>query len=715
MAKKYLITSALPYVNNLPHLGTMVCVVSADVYTRFLRLKKENVISVLGTDEHGTTTETKALELGITAKECCDRFFATHKELYDWFECAFDCFGRTSSKENAEVTLDIFTKLKENGFILEKDVEQMYCEQCKKFLADRFIIGTCPYCSFDDAKGDQCDKCNKLLEPHELINPRCKVCGTTPVKKSTKHLYIDLPKLTPKLTDWMLTVRDSWSENAVTTTEAWMKEGLQPRAITRDLSWGIPVPGLPGKVFYSWFDAPIGYIGIVKECRKDWQDWWKPLAEKDVELVQFMGKDNIPFHTILFPAFLLGTKENYTLLKRLSVNEFLNYEDGKFSKSRNVGVFADSARETNIPASVWRYYLITNRPEKADTVFSWNDFGEKLNNELVANLGNLCYRLLFFVEKNYQGKVPALPTTEDGSLPEKPAGDEIIASITILLESIELRAALKEVMRLAKLGNQYFQDHSPWKLTDAKEGSFTRKECDSVIVHLLNLVKDISIVASPFLPGLAKQLQQQLNMNDLSWDDLGKPLPAGHKLGKPFLLLKKVEPEQLDAFRKRFSGTQQEVVQTPVEQRIGLDLRVAKILAVDNHPKADKLYVLQLDLGSEKRQLVAGLRQHYAKEDLLGKNLIIVANLKPTTLRGVESQGMLLAADDGKEIGILTIDAAPGSVVDIGKNAAEQITYEEFSTFSLEAKEGKAYCNDVMMTVNGKNVLIEKVTDGKIR
>ena len=312
--KKILVTSALPFVNNVPHLGNLVCVISADVYTRFLRLKNANVISVLGTDEHGTTSETKAIEEGLTTKELCDKYYKIHKEVYDWFECDFDCFGRTSSKENAQVTIDIFNKLYANGFIVEDSLEQLYCENDKRFLADRFVEGTCPKCNYENARGDQCEQCGSLLNAVELLNPKCKMCKNKPIIKESRHLFIDLPKLQPELEKWINTVQNKWSDNARTMTQAWLKDGLRVRCITRDLKWGISVPlkGYEDKVFYSWFDAPIGYIGITKENNKDWRALWH---DNNVKLVQFMGKDNIPFHTMLFPSFLIGAQDNYTLMK----------------------------------------------------------------------------------------------------------------------------------------------------------------------------------------------------------------------------------------------------------------------------------------------------------------------------------------------------------------------------------------------------------------
>ncbi|PIZ52589.1 methionine--tRNA ligase, partial [Candidatus Woesearchaeota archaeon CG_4_10_14_0_2_um_filter_33_10] len=461
--QKILVTSALPYVNNVPHIGNMVCVISADVYTRFLRLKGVDVISVLGTDEHGTTTETKAIEEGITPKEVCEKYFKIHKKIYDWFESSFDCFGRTSSKENLEITQDIFKKLNKNGFIKKDILEQAYCPKCKKFLADRFVEGVCPKCGYKDARGDQCENCGALLNATELVDAKCKICGTKPITKKSEHLFIDLPKLAPMLEKWVKeqSVKGKWSQNAKTMIDAWLRDGLKPRCITRDLKWGIPVPlkGFEKKVFYSWFDAPIGYIGITKECRKDWKEWW---FGKDVRLVQFMGKDNIPFHTVLFPASLIGTKDGYILLDRISSNEYINYEGGQFSKSRGLGIFGDDAVKTGIKADAWRYYIMVNRPEKADTDFSWEDFQSKINNELVANFGNFINRTISFINQFYKSEVPeAKPDKKDEKLIKEINDD--IKKITDLLNDVQLKEALKQIMHISRLGNQYFQEAEPWK------------------------------------------------------------------------------------------------------------------------------------------------------------------------------------------------------------------------------------------------------------
>ena len=646
VTKRTIITSALPYVNNVPHLGTCVCVISADCYARYLKLKGEDVILVCGTDEHGTTAEVKALEEGITPRQLVDKYFKIHKEIYEWFNCDFDCFGRTSSKENKEVSIDIFNKLDKNGFISKNTLQQPFCEKCDKFLSDRFVEGTCPYCGYEEARGDQCESCGKLLNAIELKNPKCKVCGNKPIIKDTRHLFIDLPKIEPELKKWISKVENKWSENAKTMTQAWLKEGLKERCITRDLKWGIKVPkeGYDNKVFYSWFDAPIGYIGITHECKKDWHSWWH--SPDKTKLIQFMGKDNIPFHTILFPAFLIGTKDNYTLLNDLSVNEYLNYETGKFSKSRGEGVFGDDAIETGINADAFRYYIFINRPETSDTTFTWDDFQQKINNELVANLGNLVNRTIVFINKFFDGKVEGKIDKDFISKLEKE-----YSKVEKLLDNIQLKEGLKQIMNISKLGNHYFQEKEPWKTKDV-----------NALLTLANVVKDLAILIKPFLPETSSSIFKQLNIKELNWKNLGKEdIKSGHKFGKQELLFKKLEDKEIQEFKERFKGKKK-------DSKFNLDLKVAKILEVEDHPEADKLYVLQIDLGNEKRQIVAGLKNYYDKKSLIGKNIVVVTNLEPVKLRGIESKGMILAAVNGDQSEVKLLQAE--GVIDPGNKVS---------------------------------------------
>ena len=711
--RRILITSALPYVNNVPHLGNIIgCVLSADVFARFCRSRGYKTLYICGTDEHGTTTETKAIEECLTPKEICDKYYAIHKDIYEWFGCSFDAFGRTSKPIHHRITKAIFKDLQKNGFVLKKTVEQSFCEKCKRFLADRFIEGTCPHCKFEDARGDQCDSCGKLLTPTELKKPRCKLCGSTPKRKKSTHLFINLEKLQPELQAWVKAqaVKGFWSENAKTIAQGWFKEGLKPRAITRDLSWGVSVPvkGFEKKVFYVWFDAPIGYISITADKFKDWEKWWK---NKDVELFQFMGKDNIAFHTIFFPGMLIGTKDTWTMLHHIASTEFLNYESGKFSKSRNIGVFGSDAMETGIPSDVWRYYLLINRPERTDTTFTWDDFGEKLNNELVANLGNFVNRLVSFLNRFTESRIPEanISKAEEGFWKEIVKREE---SITGLLEQVRLKDALKEIMALSKQGNIYFQKSEPWKLIKKDKA-----KADAALFILANIVKDLAILVEPFLPETSKNMFLQLNLKGRTWDDLGKlSLDFGHEISKAKPLFSVIESDTLAELKARFSG--EFVEETKESQFEKLMLVTARVKEVQDHPDADKLYILTITLGKEKRQLVAGLKGYYTKEELVKKNIIIVANLKPAKLRGVYSQGMLLAAEEDGIVEILSPDCKPGIRVGlegvVPDTVPGELEFQEFMKIPLAAVKGVAQLGDKPLTIGSKLITLEKVNNGKI-
>ncbi|MBR9700236.1 methionine--tRNA ligase [Candidatus Woesearchaeota archaeon] len=684
---KVLITSALPYVNNVPHMGNIIgCVLSADVFARFKRSQGEEVLYVCGTDEHGTTTEAKAIEEGVTPQEICDKYYKIHKDVYDWFGISFDIFGRTSTENHTEIVHDIFKTLDKNGYIQAKEVEQTYCSKEEKYLADRFIEGTCPHCGYEHARGDQCESCGKLLDPHELKNPKCKFCGTTPILKKTEHLFLDLEKLQPELEQWVkeASAKGRWTQNALSTTEAWLKKGLEPRAITRDLKWGVPVPGKKDKVFYVWFDAPIGYISITGQ-HTDWKSWWK---DPDVKLYQFMAKDNIPFHTILFPASLIGTKEEWTMLHHINSTEYLQHEDGKFSKSRGTGLFGDDAMKTGIPADAFRYYLLINRPEKSDATFTWKDLQDKLNGELLANLGNLVNRTLVFISKYYDNKIPdkksELDITED------------VKKVTELLEWANEKEALKAIMTISQKGNQYFQENQPWKTrTEDPE------KCEIAISSLANLVKDLAILIEPFLPDTSKRIFEQLAVEPQTWESIGKPL-GSHTIGKTEPLFEKLDDKKLAKIKEQLKSSK------PVEVK-PLQLRAGKITKVEKHPEADKLYIETVDFGDHKRTIVSGLVDHYSMDELEGKTCAWVTNLKPAKLRGIESQGMILAADDGKAVEVAVTNAKPGEYL-LGDGSEEEITIDEFAVHKLEVKNGKAL-------IDGEEIVAytKKVLDGKLR
>ncbi len=710
---KVLITSALPYVNNVPHLGNIIgCVLSADVFARYCRLKGYETLYVCGTDEYGTATEIKALEEKTTPRNICDKYYKIHREIYEWFGIRFDIFGRTTTEKHTEITQDIFLKLYRNGYIAEEEAEQLYDEKAGMFLADRYVEGTCPLCGYESARGDQCEKCGKLLKAEELVNPVSKITKTKPVKKKSKHLFIDLPKLHKKLEKWIEKAEREghWSSNTVNIARGWLKEGLKKRAITRDLKWGVKVPleEYKGKVFYVWFDATIGYISITANLTEEWEKWWK--NPKGVRLYQFMGKDNVPFHTIVFPGTLMGTGENWTLPYHISSTEFLNYEDGKFSKSRGVGVFGSDARDSGIPPDVWRYYLLSNRPESNDSNFSWVDFRNRTNSELLANLGNLVNRTLVFISNNFEGRMPeaSLKKQDKDFLAEQKS---VTAGITDALEKVKIREALNLIMHFSKNANRYFQDNKPWVLVKTD-----RKRAGTVLNVLANQVKDIGILAEPYLPLTSERIFKQLNL-DLSerkWKKIGEPLAAGHRLGKPKILFRKLEEKQVAELRKKFAGK--------TEKETGfarLDLEVGEIKSVESHPDADKLYVEKVLLSDGERQVVSGLAPYIPKEKLLGKKVVVVKNLLPAKLRGVESNGMLLVAE------------TPGDIVEIlecpGCKAGEKVVAEgikpkpkkhisikEFSKIRLEIEDGIAMAEGKPLLAAGKKIKTKLVKKGKI-
>jgi len=764
--KRRLITSALPYVNNVPHLGNLIQVLSADAFARFCRLRGYETLYVCGTDEYGTATETRAAEEGLTPRELCDRYYAIHDSIYRWFNIAFDKFGRTSTPIQTEVTQDIFTKLDAAGFITEQAVEQLFCGQCGRFLADRFIRGVCPNCGSAEARGDQCEACGKLLDPTDLKDPRCSACGSTPSPQSTTHLYINLPKIKDRLEAWIQTAseRGFWANNAVQMTQAWIRDGLRERAITRDLKWGIPVPkpGYEKKVFYVWFDAPIGYISItgclgdeiakgLSESRlmsdnkkfSNWHDyvnyWWK--SPGDVELFQFIGKDNIPFHTVIFPSSQLGSGDNWTMLHHMSSTEYLNYESGKFSKSRGVGVFGTDAMETGIPADVWRFYIFYNRPEKSDALFTWKDFQEKVNSELIGNWGNLVNRTLSFISRYYDGKMPA--GAPDPALWETVQKFE--ASIADKLERADLRDAFREIFELSSYANKYFQDAEPWRLRNDDP-----PKAQAVIRDLAYIVRDTAVLVEPYMPHSAAKVAAFFGLTlgaSFSWKDIGRAegIAAGAAI-KSEVLFAKLEDDMIETLRERYSGSQQDRQKeaeakppAPAFEET-VDLRVAKIEKIERHPKADKLYVINLETGEgvsgvrEERTIVSGLVPFYTEEQLLGKRIIVAYNLKPAKLRGIESRGMLLAAGDNGGVGPDGTSVERVEVLDAGDTptgtrllpegvalpagacspAPAEIDIDTFFSYPMSVKNSVAQQGGKALCLNGKPVRTSVIPEGEI-
>ena len=735
--KKRLITSALPYVNNIPHLGNLTQVLSADVFARFCRSRGYETLYICGTDEYGTASETRALQEGVTPRELCDRYHKIHAEIYKWFNINFDYFGRTSTPLQTEIVQHIFNKVDENGYISEKESEQLYCPDCKRFLADRYVTGTCPHCGYEGARGDQCDKCGTLLDPTELINPKCSVCGATPHSKKTKHLYINLPKALPLLQSWMdkASVEGFWAKNAVQITNSWIRDGLQERCITRDLKWGIPVPkeGFDDKVFYVWFDAPIGYISITANATENWEYWWRD--PENTDLFQFIGKDNIPFHTVIFPSSLLATSEKWTMLHHMSSTEYLNYEGGKFSKSLGIGIFGNDVQETGIPADVWRFYMFYNRPEKSDFTFTWKDFQEKVNKELIGNLSNLVNRTLTFINRFYEGKL-ALGGFDEELVAQIKTKEE---EITNFLERADERDAIRAIFELSDIGNKAFQDGEPWKMRNEDP-----EKAQTLLRTLLYLIRDLAVMITPYMPSTGDKILSFLSSQGLDWSSVGT-FEGDITLSTVELLFTKLEDKRIEELRVRYSGSQAEreekkdepkkAKNAPEKKEEGsiLDqwankviLKVSKIVECERHPEGEKLYILKLDCGEpELRTIVSSIVPYYKREELMNRNIVLVSNLKPANFRGVKSYGMLLAAADKDDDShstcevIFADDFTPGTVLEYeGQPETEKITTylkaDHFFALPMKTIDGKVTIDGKAIGKDGKLLKVEKYINGNV-
>ncbi|XP_041097683.1 methionine--tRNA ligase, cytoplasmic isoform X2 [Polyodon spathula] len=625
--KNVLITSALPYVNNVPHLGNIIgCVLSADVFARFCRLRNWSTLFVCGTDEYGTATETKALEEGLSPQQICDKYHAVHAQIYQWFGISFDHFGRTTTQRQREISQDIFRRLLERDFLLQDTVEQLRCESCQKFLADRFVEGFCPFCNYEEARGDQCDKCGKLINATELKNPQCKICKGTPVVKSSKHLFLDLPKLESRLVKWLedSMVSGNWTPNARFIARSWIRDGLKPRCITRDLKWGIPVPleEFKDKVFYVWFDAPIGYLSITANYTDQWERWWK--NPEQVQLYNFMAKDNVPFHSVVFPCSLLGAEDNYTLVNHLIATEYLNYEDGKFSKSRGVGVFGDMAKETGIPADIWRFYLLFIRPEGQDSSFSWSDLLLKNNSELLNNLGNFINRAGMFVCKFFEGRVPEMELHDDDKRLLAQATWELRQYLQ-LLEKVRIRDALKCILNISRHGNQYIQANEPWKRIKGTDAD--RKRAGTVTGVAVNVACLLSVMLQPYMPSVSASIQEQLlapaQCNVLA-DEFVCILPGGHKIGTVSPLFQKLETDEVESWRKRFGGQQSKTEAKPTAEA-----KAAAPVAEDAGKGADPQRAKQLaEEVTKQGEVVRELKAQKAEKAVIGAEVTKLLELK---------------------------------------------------------------------------------------
>ena len=666
--KRYLVTSALPYANGPVHIGHLAGVyVPADIYVRYLRMCGKEVFFVGGSDEHGVPITIKARKQGCSPQDIVDKYHKLIKESFEELGISFDVYSRTSSKIHHKTSSEFFEKLYKGGKFIEKESEQYYDEQAHQFLADRYIVGTCPKCGAEGAYGDQCEKCGCTLSPDELINPHSALSGNAPIKKKTKHWYLPLDQYEPWLREWILEGHKEWKTNVYGQCKSWLDGGLLPRAVSRDLDWGVPVPveGAEGKVLYVWFDAPIGYISNTLEARPDdWEKWWK---SEDTKMVHFIGKDNIVFHCIVFPSMLKAYGDGYILPDNVPANEFLNLEGDKISTSRNWAVWLhEYLREMPGKQDMLRYVLCANAPETKDNDFTWKDFQSRCNSELVAIYGNFVNRAIVLTHKYFDGKVPAdaAPDAIDRQTLEQVG--VIKARLSDALENYKFREAVKEAMNLARLGNKYLTETEPWKVAKSD-----MDRCASILRTSLKICVDLAIAFAPFTPFSTDKLLGMLNLTKdvLKWANLGNHdiLTEGHQLEKAELLFAKVEDDVIQAQLDKLAATKQanlkeaaaNAIPAPVEPQKSectfedfekMDIRTATVLEAERVPKTDKLLKLTIDTGIDKRVIVSGIAQYYTPEEMVGKQISILANLAPRKIRGIESKGMILMArqSDGK-------------------------------------------------------------------
>ena len=652
--KRYLITSALPYANGPLHIGHLAGVyVPSDIYTRYLRMKGEDVISVCGSDEHGVPITLKARNEGITPQEVVDRYHSLNKKAFEDFGIAFDIYSRTSNKVHYETASGFFLNLYNKGEFTEKTSEQYYDEEAGCFLADRYITGTCPHCGNENAYGDQCEKCGTSLSPNDLINPHSTISGSNPVLRETLHWYLPLDKYEGWLKKWILEDHREWKTNVYGQCKSWIDQGLQPRAVSRDLDWGVPVPvdGADGKVLYVWFDAPIGYISATKELTPDWEKYWK---DPETKMIHFIGKDNIVFHCIIFPA-MLKAEGSYILPDNVPANEFLNLENDKISTSRNWAVWLHEYL-VDFPGKqdVLRYTLCANAPETKDNDFTWKDFQARNNNELVAILGNFVNRTLVLTNNYYEGKVPERGITDENDKSVLAEISAIKKNVGNSLETFRFREALKEAMNLARLGNKYLADAEPWKVIN------TDPERVKTIMNIsLQITANLTIILEPFLPFSMDKLRKWIDIGKPSWNDAGRDdlLEPGHHINNPGLLFEKIEKEEIDRQISKLESTKKtnesaSLKVLPSKDPVTfddfsrVDIRTATILEAEKVPKTIKLLKLKIDTGLDIRTIVSGIAEYYDPESLIGKQISIVANLEPRKIKGIESKGMILMAED---------------------------------------------------------------------
>ena len=668
MSKRYTITAALPYTNGPIHIGHLAGVyVPADIFARYQRLKNNDVAFICGSDEHGVAISIKAKKEGTTPQAIIDKYHAIIKQSFADFGISFDNYSRTSAPIHHQTASDFFKKLYEQGDFIEEISEQLYDEEAHQFLADRFVIGTCPKCGNPEAYGDQCERCGSSLNATDLIDPKSSITGSKPTLKATKHWFLPLNRYQEFLEKWILEGHKSdWKPNVYGQVKSWLDDELKPRAVTRDLDWGIPVPveGAEGKVLYVWFDAPIGYISSTKEWAeregKDWHPYWQ---DKNTELVHFIGKDNIVFHCIIFPA-MLKAEGSYILPTNVPANEFLNLEGNKLSTSKNWAVWLhEYLQDFPNQQDVLRYALTANAPETKDNDFTWKDFQARNNNELVAIFGNFINRVAVLTQKYYEGVIPAAGEFNDIDTETLRQITELTEKIEQSLERYRFREAQQELMNMARLGNKYLADEEPWKLIKTDP-----ERVKTVMYVALQIATALAVASEPFLPFTSEKLKRMLQLGAISWENLKtnatELLKAGHRIGTAELLFEKIEDAAIEKQLQRLENTKlanqqeaqanAEVTVAPQKELISyddfakMDIRIGTILEAEKMPKADKLLILKVDTGIDQRTIVSGIAQSFAPEEIIGKKVTVLVNLAPRKLRGVESQGMILMVENSE-------------------------------------------------------------------
>ncbi|WP_314269689.1 methionine--tRNA ligase [Capnocytophaga sputigena] len=668
MSKRYTITAALPYTNGPIHIGHLAGVyVPADIFARYQRLKNNDVAFICGSDEHGVAISIKAKKEGTTPQAIIDKYHAIIKQSFADFGISFDNYSRTSAPIHHQTASDFFKKLYEQGDFIEEISEQLYDEEAHQFLADRFVIGTCPKCGNPEAYGDQCERCGSSLNATDLIDPKSSITGSKPTLKATKHWFLPLNRYQEFLEKWILEGHKSdWKPNVYGQVKSWLDDELKPRAVTRDLDWGIPVPveGAEGKVLYVWFDAPIGYISSTKEWAeregKDWRPYWQ---DKNTELVHFIGKDNIVFHCIIFPA-MLKAEGSYILPTNVPANEFLNLEGNKLSTSKNWAVWLhEYLQDFPNQQDVLRYALTANAPETKDNDFTWKDFQARNNNELVAIFGNFINRVAVLTQKYYEGVIPAAGEFNDIDTETLRQITELTEKIEQSLERYRFREAQQELMNMARLGNKYLADEEPWKLIKTDP-----ERVKTVMYVALQIATALAVASEPFLPFTSEKLKRMLQLGAISWENLKtnatELLKAGHRIGTAELLFEKIEDAAIEKQLQRLENTKlankqeaqanTEVTVAPQKELISyddfakMDIRIGTILEAEKMPKADKLLILKVDTGIDQRTIVSGIAQSFAPEEIIGKKVTVLVNLAPRKLRGVESQGMILMVENSE-------------------------------------------------------------------